>query len=86
MKVHFFLDEINSISPIFQGKLLRAIQENKIYRVGDNKQIDINPRIISSINIDIPNALKNGILRPDLFYRLAVVLIEIPSLKTELRI
>jgi arginine utilization regulatory protein len=79
-----FLDEINSMPIEYQAKLLRVTEEKKLYRVGDNKEITVNPRIISAMNIDPETALKNGLIRPDLFYRLAVVLLELPPLR-ELR-
>ncbi len=76
-----FLDEINSMDLSLQKKLLRVLQTKKIRRLGDNKEININTRVISATNIDPFLAVEKEILRKDLFYRLAVVTLEIPSLK-----
>jgi arginine utilization regulatory protein len=76
-----FLDEINSLSFSLQAKLLRALEEKKIRRVGSNKEISINARIISAMNIKPADCLENKVMRSDLFYRLAVTTIEIPSLR-----
>jgi arginine utilization regulatory protein len=75
-----FLDEINSMSLVSQSKLLRAIEEKEIKRLGSNERIKINARIISSCNVLPQDAIKNKLLREDFFYRLAVVNIMIPSL------
>lgn len=76
-----FLDEINSMNFALQSKLLRALDEKKIRRVGSNNEININARIISAMNITPTECFKNKIMRPDLFYRLAVTTIEIPPLR-----
>lgn len=75
------LDEINSLNPQLQAKLLRTIQERTIRRVGDTKDIDIDVRIIATINEDPLEAIANGHLRKDLYYRLSVVTIFIPPLR-----
>ncbi|MFV8828515.1 sigma-54 interaction domain-containing protein [Alkalihalobacterium sp. APHAB7] len=75
------LDEINSLSPMLQAKLLRAIQEKSIRRVGDTVDRKINVRIISTINEDPIEAISNQRLRKDLFYRLSVVSLFIPPLR-----
>lgn len=75
------LDEINSMSMSLQAKLLRVLQEGYIRRIGDLKDIPIDVRIIATSNQDPQEAVKNGILRKDLFYRLSVVNISIPELK-----
>lgn len=75
------LDEINSLSPVLQAKLLRAIQEKSIRRVGDTVDRKVNVRIISTINEDPIEAIANNHLRKDLYYRLSVVSLFIPSLK-----
>lgn len=76
-----FLDELNSISIVFQAKLLRALETNCIRRVGGNKEIPINARIISAMNIDTKEAIETGKLRSDFYYRLAVVTLECPPLR-----
>lgn len=76
-----FLDEINSMNPASQVKLLRVIQERCVQRVGDWKNLPIYCRIISSTNIEPEAAIQNGSLREDLFYRLGTVVVHIPSLR-----
>ncbi|MEL7563818.1 MAG: sigma 54-interacting transcriptional regulator [Dehalobacterium sp.] len=76
-----FLDEINSMAKPLQSKLLRVLQEKRVRRVGSKKEIPVDCRIISATNID-PFIQKDGeSLRPDLFFRLAVVTIKLPSLR-----
>jgi two-component system response regulator HydG len=65
-----FLDEIGNLSYEIQVKLLRALQERKIRRIGDNKDIEVDVRIIVATNEDLANAVKNGNFREDLFHRL----------------
>lgn len=76
-----FLDEINSMPVNLQSKLLRAIQENKIRRIGGKETIDINVRIIAATNKDPMKAIEDKELRQDLYYRLSVLNINIPPLK-----
>ncbi|MGB9791833.1 MAG: sigma-54 interaction domain-containing protein [Thermacetogeniaceae bacterium] len=76
-----FLDEINSMSLFLQSKLLRVLQSKTIRRVGGNKDISVNPRIISAINVDPAEAITKGQLRNDLYYRLAAVTLVIPPLR-----
>ena len=76
-----FLDEINSMSLLLQAKLLRVLQEKKIRRVGGMTDIEVNPRIISSVNMKPLEAIEKGLLRSDLFYRLGVVCLGIPPLR-----
>jgi arginine utilization regulatory protein len=75
------LDEINSLSPMLQAKLLRAIQEKSIRRIGDNVNRKVNVRIIATINEDPIEAIANNRLRKDLYYRLSVVSLFIPPLR-----
>jgi arginine utilization regulatory protein len=75
------LDEINSLNPNLQAKLLRVIQEKIVRRVGDTKDREVDVRIIATINEDPIDAISNGRLRKDLFYRLSVVSVFIPPLK-----
>lgn len=79
-----FLDEINSMTTGLQAKLLRFLQERKVRRVGSLDEIDIDVKLISSVNQNPPTAIADGSLRPDLFYRLAVVFIFIPPLRKRL--
>ncbi|MEH6943900.1 sigma-54 interaction domain-containing protein [Bacillus sp. JJ722] len=75
------LDEINSLSPNLQAKLLRALQEKTIRRVGDTKDKSIDVRIIATINEDPIEAITNNHLRKDLYYRLSVVSLFVPPLR-----
>lgn len=76
-----FLDEVDSMPIGLQAKLLRALQEKKIRRVGSLKEIDIDIKIISSVSTAPYESIKKGTLRNDLFYRLGVVLIRLPALE-----
>lgn len=76
-----FLDEINSMDLAMQAKLLRAIEEKKIWRVGGSKAINIDVKIISALNQDPIECVKNNLLRQDLFYRLNVVQFYLPPLR-----
>jgi len=75
-----FLDEIGDMSLSAQSKVLRALQENKITRVGGNKAISVNPRIIAATNKNLKKEIENGNFREDLFHRLNVIPIKVPSL------
>lgn len=75
------LDEINSLDPSLQAKLLRVIQEKTVRRIGDTKDRTIDVRIIATINEDPIDAITEGRLRKDLFYRLSVVSLFIPPLR-----
>ncbi|MBM7646958.1 arginine utilization regulatory protein [Scopulibacillus daqui] len=75
------LDEINSLNPGLQAKLLRVIQDKTVRRVGDTKDKEVDVRIIATINEDPIEAIANGRLRKDLYYRLSVVSLFIPPLK-----
>jgi two-component system response regulator PilR (NtrC family) len=76
-----FLDEITEIPQTIQVKLLRAIQERQIRRVGDTKDVKIDVRLIAASNRDLGRALTDGLLREDLFYRLNVIPIHLPPLR-----
>lgn len=78
------LDEINSMPPSLQGKILRVLEEKKVRKLGSKEEIRVDIRIISTCNEDPAVAIKNGSLRSDLFYRLAVVYISIPPLRERL--
>jgi DNA-binding NtrC family response regulator len=75
------LDEIGDMPPSMQVKLLRAIQEQELIRVGGNRPIPINVRVISATNQDLKKAVSAGLFRQDLYYRLNVVTIDIPPLR-----
>lgn len=75
-----FLDEIGDMSISAQAKVLRALQENKITRVGGEKEIAVSPRVIAATNKDLREEIRKGNFREDLFHRLSVILIHVPSL------
>ena len=75
-----FLDEIGDMSLSAQSKVLRALQENIITRVGSESPIKVNVRIIAATNKDLAEEIKNGNFREDLYHRLSVILINVPSL------
>ncbi len=75
-----FLDEIGDMSLSAQAKVLRALQENKITRVGGEKEIDVNVRVIAATNKDLLREIEEGNFRMDLYHRLSVILIHVPSL------
>lgn len=75
------LDEINSLNPALQAKLLRLLQEKTVRRIGDTKDRSIDVRIIATINEDPVDAISEGRLRKDLYYRLSVVSLFIPPLR-----
>lgn len=77
----FFFDEIAETPPSFQAKLLRAIQEGEIRRVGDNAPIKVDVRIIAAANQDLKKAIEEKRFREDLYYRLNVARFELPPLR-----
>jgi two-component system nitrogen regulation response regulator NtrX len=76
-----FLDEIGDLSLDAQAKLLRAIEAKEIHRVGGNKSIRVDVRIIAATNHDLARAVKDGAFRDDLFFRLNVIPIALPPLR-----
>lgn len=76
-----FLDEIGDISPMMQVRLLRAIQELEVQRVGSNQTISVDVRLIAATHRDLAAEVNAGRFRQDLYYRLNVVAIEVPSLR-----
>ena len=75
-----FLDEIGDMSLSAQSKVLRALQENKITRVGGEKEIVVSPRVIAATNKDLKSEMEKGNFREDLYHRLSVINIQVPSL------
>jgi two-component system, NtrC family, nitrogen regulation response regulator NtrX len=75
-----FLDEIGDMSLSAQAKVLRALQENKVARVGSEKDIDVNVRVVAATNKDLQKEIAEGNFREDLYHRLAVILIKVPPL------
>lgn len=75
-----FLDEIGDMSLSAQAKVLRALQENKITRVGGEKEIEVNVRIIAATNKDLQKEIEAGNFRMDLYHRLSVILVHVPHL------
>jgi DNA-binding NtrC family response regulator len=75
-----FLDEIGDMSLSAQAKVLRALQENKISRVGSDKDIQVNVRVITATNKNIKKEIENNNFREDLYHRLSVILIHVPTL------
>jgi len=76
-----FLDEIGELPPALQVKILRFLQEQYIERVGGRSKIQVDTRVIAATNVDLKKAMSEGKFREDLFYRLAVVTIRLPSLR-----
>ncbi|HMK48748.1 MAG TPA: sigma-54 dependent transcriptional regulator [Thermodesulfovibrionales bacterium] len=79
-----FLDEIGDVSPLFQAKILRVLQEGEIMRIGGSEAINVDLRIISATNRELDIACKKGIFREDLFYRLNVINIHLPPLRNRI--
>jgi DNA-binding NtrC family response regulator len=79
-----FLDEIGDMSLSAQAKVLRALQENKISRVGSDKDIKVNVRLIAATNKNLKKEIAEGRFREDLYHRVGVILIDVPSLNTRL--
>ena len=75
-----FLDEVGDMSLSAQAKVLRALQENKIQRVGSDKDIKVNVRVIAATNKNLKKEIEESKFREDLYHRLAVILIKVPSL------
>ena len=75
-----FLDEVGDMSLSAQAKVLRALQENKVQRVGSDRDIKVDVRVITATNKDLKKEIAEGNFREDLYHRLAVILIKVPSL------
>ncbi len=79
-----FFDEIGDVSPLFQTKILRVLQEGEIMRIGGMRQIKVDLRFIAATNRDLKAACQRGAFREDLFYRLNVINIHLPPLRERL--
>ena len=79
-----FLDEIGDMSLSAQAKVLRALQENIITRVGGDKAIKVNVRVVAATNKDLHKEIEDGRFREDLYHRISVILIRVPSLNERL--
>jgi len=75
-----FLDEIGDMSLDAQAKVLRALQESRVTRVGDSKEIKVDVRVLAATNKDLRKEIDNGRFREDLYHRLAVIVVKVPSL------
>lgn len=76
-----FMDEIGDMSPAAQAKVLRALQERKISRVGSDRDIEVNVRVIAATNKDLKEEIRLGNFREDLYHRIGVVVIRVPALR-----
>jgi DNA-binding NtrC family response regulator len=76
-----FLDEIGDISPKLQADLLRVLQERRFYRVGGNKEVEVEVRVIAATNKNLAEEVQQGRFREDLYYRLNVIEIRLPALR-----
>ncbi|MBA3961824.1 MAG: sigma-54-dependent Fis family transcriptional regulator [Chthoniobacterales bacterium] len=79
-----FLDEVNSMATSLQTKLLRVLQEREVRRVGENKSVPVNVRVVGATNEPLQEKIQDGTFREDLYYRLAVIPVEIPPLRDRL--
>jgi DNA-binding NtrC family response regulator len=76
-----FLDEIGEVSPATQTKLLRVLDTSTFRHVGGNREIQVDVRILTATNRDVPSMVRQGLFREDLFYRLSTITMEVPPLR-----
>jgi transcriptional regulator with PAS, ATPase and Fis domain len=76
-----FLDEVGNLPLEMQAKLLRALQENQVVRIGGDKQIPFDAQVLVATNMDLAEAVEKGTFREDLYYRLAIMQIKVPALR-----
>jgi len=76
-----FLDEIGDLPPAIQVKLLRFLQEKTFQRVGGRKELNVNARIVAATHVDLEQSVKDGKVREDLYFRLAVIVLNLPALR-----
>lgn len=76
-----FLDEVGTMPMSLQMKMLRVLQEREFERIGDNKPVKVDARVVAATNADLPKMVKDGTFREDLYYRLNVIQIELPPLR-----
>ena len=76
-----FMDEIGDMSLAAQAKVLRALQENRICRVGGDKEIEVNVRVIAATNKDLREEIRKGNFREDLYHRIGVIIVHVPALR-----
>ena len=76
-----FLDEISTMPPVLQSRLIRVLQDREVRRVGDNTPVYVNVRVVAATNEPLEKRVKEGVFREDLYYRLNVIPIQLPSLR-----
>ena len=79
-----FLDEIETMAPPMQVKLLRVLQEREVERLGGNKRLRVDMRVIAATNVDLSLCLARGMLREDFYYRINVIPVQLPPLRERL--
>ena len=76
-----FMDEIGDMSPAAQAKVLRALQERRISRVGSDKDIEVDVRVVAATNKDLREEIRRGNFREDLYHRIGVIVVRVPALR-----